>query len=181
MQGIVLTTNYREVESVIMSTTNLENEVKSTRTNKKKTSKKAMVFAVLILMGIVIFVTAAIQGKSISDSGKETTNSSNLTDEVRSNLDKLGEDTKKSLASTSDTGYQGDITGVEKGISDGEIKVSVSTYFNESGDEKDGGKNIARRIFNAICFDVPGLNSLYVIGGTGLESESIYRSESACR
>jgi hypothetical protein len=113
-----------------------------------------------------------------NDDKPKPKNEKSLEDKVQEALDELGEETKSSLASTSDGGYQGDIIGVESGAGSDTVKVRVSTYFEDSGDENEGGKNIARKIFNMVCMEVPELNSLYVVSdSTGLESRSMYRSD----
>jgi hypothetical protein len=135
----------------------------------------SVVFAVVVVV-VLLIIGALVNGQKNSKEGAQS-----LADKVTVEVSKLDDDTKSTLAATSVGGYQGDIIAVEP-HSDDTVKVRVSTYFNESGDEKEGGKNIARNIFNTICADLPELESLYVVSdSSGLESRSVYRSESACR
>ena len=105
-----------------------------------------------------------------------------LASKVQASLDKLPKETKDMLASTSSGGYQGEIAGVEA-HNDDTVKISVSTYFKETGSENDGGQAIARNIFSMVCTEVPELNSLYVTSSSsGLDSKSVYRSDvPACK
>lgn len=100
-----------------------------------------------------------------------------LEDKVQEAIDNLDEDTKRILAATSSEGYQGDIIGVEPAVGKDTIKIRVSTYFDDSGDGLYGGRSIAHKMFAYICREVPELGSLYVVGSSGLESKSVYRSQ----
>ena len=145
------------------------------------------VVAVLGIMGII--------GEAIAESGdapkeqpvaqvekKEEVKKVSVVDKVNKVFDGMDKGFKSTLASTSVGGLQGDIVGVEADGDDG-VVVKVSTYFTKSGDEEDGGKNIAQKIYSNICLDVPELKTLYVTSTTsGLDSRSVYQSSvSACR
>lgn len=145
----------------------------------------------IVMLPIIIGIATTDTSQQSADTNNEQTavsqDSSNdkaepknekiLADKVKQALDNLGEDMKRTLASTSPDGYQGDIISVEPATYDNTVKVNVSTYFKDSGDGTDGGQGIARRIFSNICFDVPELGSLYVVSSSGLESKSVYRSQ----
>ena len=112
-----------------------------------------------------------------SDKQEESRIEKSLADKVNEQLATLDDLTKSSIASTSASGYQGEIIGAENDSKD-TVKVNVSTYFKDTGDKNDGGKNIARNIFTMVCREVPELNSLYVVSmGSGLESRSVYRKD----
>ncbi|MDP3999956.1 MAG: hypothetical protein Q8Q11_00775 [bacterium] len=150
--------------------------------------EKTIVGAVILAVFSVFALTACTGGSDDSDTNDTTNNQANesvketpkneesLVDKVEVALDKLGEGYKSELASTNG-GYRGDIISVEPAVGDDTVKVNVSTRFKDSGDEPDGGRNIARRIFGSICLDVPELESLYVVSSSGLESKSVYRSQ----
>jgi hypothetical protein len=117
-----------------------------------------------------------------SEDKPEPKDEKTLEDKVEEAIDNLDEDTKRILAATSSEGYQGDIIGVEPAVGSDTVKIRVSTYFDDSGDGLYGGRSIAHKIFAYICRDVPELGSLYVVGGSGLESRSVYRSQiPACK
>lgn len=141
-------------------------------------SEKITGFFILGVIGLlIIFVVVNV----VSSRNESDENSQKLAEKVTQSLDGLGNDMKSAIVS-SPSGYQGNIIGVDPGSGDGEVKVNVSTHFSDSGDGENGGKDIARRVFNVICADVPELNSLYVkSSATGLDSKSIYRSESVCK
>lgn len=140
---------------------------------------------ILAIIGVLIIMSIPSGGGESNTSAEDTqannmdaaTDENALVDKVDAELNKLDEDTRSSLASTSVGGYQGNITSIEPAGKDTVI-VKVSTYFNEPGNENDGGKNIASKLFNMVCMEVPELNSLYVISdSSGLESHSVYRSD----
>lgn len=165
--------------------------------HKNKSSKKK----IIIWSIVVFFVLVAASGLFGEDTKTNNTNTQptakenkqtkeparkkevkqkpkSLANKVKAALDALGEDMKDELASTSPDGYRGEIISVEPASGNDTVKVNVSTYFKGSGDEPDGGQNIARKIFGSICIDVPELNSLYVVSTSSkLESKSIYRSD----
>jgi hypothetical protein len=157
---------------------------------KQKSGNQQGFIVPLILIIIVLIIIGAVFGGDDKGNSKDTSKPSNedtskteekkdervLAKKVQKALDKLGKDMKTTLAATSPGGYQGDIIGVKPYGSDG-VKVELSTYFEDSGDGIDGGQGIARRIFTNICLDVPELNSLYVVSGSGLDSKSVYRSD----
>lgn len=95
-------------------------------------------------------------------------------------LDKLGESVKQTIASESDDGRQGTITGVVAGMSSDSINVKISTHFENPSEE---GRQIAKNIFVSICDAVPELDSLYVSSeASDIDSSSIYRKDiPACR
>lgn len=140
----------------------------------------------VILVAVLVQLTRAITNNPSDETQQnqaatETADKQSTADKVSKYLDSLGSELKSGLASTSTGGYRGNIISVEQDGEDG-VKVNVSTHFTESGYENDGGQNIAQNIFNAVCADVPELNSVYVVSNaTGLESKSFYRSESACK
>lgn len=140
-----------------------------TTTKVTKNNNASNFFAITVLAIILISIAAIIVFSSIKNSNNEE-----LVNEVSTAIDNLDNLTRTSVASTS--GRTGDITGVN-GDTINDVRVKVSSYY-ETPEE---GKIIARNIFNVICADVPDLNSLYVTGGNGLDSYSIYRSESACK
>lgn len=149
-----------------------------------KTTLKALGVIIVLFILIGIFTPSDSKNSPNNSQSNENTQTAQepkdekvLANKVQNALDKLGDDMKKTLASTSPDGYQGDIVSVEPAIGDDTVKVNVSTYFKDSGDGADGGQGIARRIFSNICFDVPELDSLYVVSSSGLESKSIYRSD----
>jgi hypothetical protein len=135
----------------------------------------------ITLIAVALIIGAVFISVLVSSSGNEPKTqpakseavTEDIADEVGKALDKLGKGMKTELASTS---YRGEIIKVNPDGKDG-VKIDVSTYFEDSGDGDDGGQGIARRIFSNICLDVPELQSLYVISGSGLESKSVYRSD----
>lgn len=147
--------------------------------NKKTLKRAALV--VVALIAFFVLVGALSGGEDTTQSNKQNTSevkeSDNLVDEVEAALGEFDEDMQSSMAATSIGGYQGEIVGVEADGDDGVI-VKVSTYYSEPGEEDEGGKNIARKIFSNICLTVPELDSLYVTStSSGLDSQSVYRSE----
>lgn len=132
--------------------------------NNRLGIKSIIIFS---LIAIVLIISAI---NTFNDSEQST----ELAKKVESSLNKVDEETRGYLAGTD--GYSGTIESIQPAIGDGTVKITVSTNFEKPED----GKVIARNIFNTICADVPDLNSIYVIGSNGLESSSIYRSESAC-
>ena len=136
-----------------------------------------------------LFIALAILGAVIE--GDDTTTDTNnaqaeskeadkgVVNEVEAALAKFDDDFKRTLASTSANGQQGDIEKVEAYGKDG-VKIHVSTHFDEPGDEANGGQNIARKIMGNLCLDVPELDSVYVTStSSGLDSRSVYRNDLA--
>lgn len=127
-----------------------------------------------VIVVVIIFLTIGWIFNGIIKSGNEMQDNSNTAaTKVQDELDSYDSDMKSSLATTSSGGHRGSIESVRAGSGDGEVIVKVSTYF----DDADEGKIIARNIFNSVCMDIPDLDSLYVTGGNGLDSYSVYRSD----
>jgi hypothetical protein len=132
----------------------------------------------MIIIGVLSVLLLLILGSIVASINDGNKRAAVLAQKVQNALDGLSADTKKSLSSTSAAGYQGEIVSVDPDSSNS-VKVNVSTYFKEPGDEKDGGKNIAENIFYMICSDIPELQSLYVSSSSsGLDSRSVYRDVS---
>lgn len=140
-----------------------------------------MIGSIIMIVILVVLLCIIVFSVKRNDADRSDTSSKSfksqavttLADKVMAELSKLNDDTKVSLASTGSSGHQGDIKSVDN-RGRGEVRVNVSTYTDNPSE----GKIIARNIFNMICIDVPELNSLYVRSGNGLDSKSIYRSES---
>lgn len=162
-----------------------EEELKKIKAEKRQkqqqdwdsTPKAVKVISFIIVGLLFVWIVSLFTGAGNDSSNSNSTTSNNLAVEVTKALDALGEDMKSSLASTSPSGYQGDIISVEPAAGNDTVKVNVSTYFEDSGDGINGGQNIARKIFSNVCIDVPELGSLYVISSSRLESKSVYRSQ----
>lgn len=137
-------------------------------------SEKIIATSALALMAVIVIVFAVATNKSASSNN-------DLAKKTMTAIENLDTETRQTIASTGAGGMQGSILSVEPASGSGSVKVSVTTQFEESGDGQNGGRNIARNIFNAICAKVPDLESVYVVStGSGLESRSFYRSESVC-
>lgn len=143
---------------------------KENRKNSKYLGSMLKIVKWIILIGLSIFIITAI----LSGMSKSNQRSDEVLNDVTTVINSLDSGTRVSIATTA--GRAGDITKVNSAISN-DVRIDISTYL-ETPDE---GKIIARNIFNVICRDVPELDSLYVTGGNGLDSYSIYRSESACK
>lgn len=142
---------------------------------KAEKVKGLIIFSGLLVVVIIVVMVAMSSSKNKDASAQA------LADKVNAQIEKLDDDTKSNLESTGVSSYRGTIMGAEPHSSD-TVKVRVSTQFKDAGDGQEGGKGIARVIFNMICADVPELDSLYVEStSTGLQSKSAYRNESACK
>lgn len=160
--------------------------MKAQKDTKPEIEKKygiigAIVLGILILI-IVISVVTSNNGDSAENTEKADAQAS-LVSKVQKEIDAMDEETRTTLSSTSQGGYQGDVVKVEPAVSDDTVKITVSTYFKDTGDEVDGGRNIAKKLFGIMCIQIPELNSVYVTSeATGLESRSVYRSQiPACK
>lgn len=144
--------------------------------------KALKIIGVIVLLFIIIGAftneSDTANNANTQEAGEESKEPEvNIATKVEAALGQFDDDMRQTLASTSQYGYQGDIEKVEADGEDG-VKVHVSTHYDDSGDGEDGGKNIARKIFGAICLDVPELKTMYVTStSSGLDSRSVYRSD----
>lgn len=149
--------------------------------NKKKVILLVVGFIVAIaLINGVISIINEQKNDNVNSSTPDSSQTSEkdlLVSKVNSEIGKMDDDTKRTIASFGNDGYQGNIGTVSAGTGQGEVKINIDTFF----ENPDDGKKIARNIFNMLCVDVPELKSLYVTSSKGLDSHSIYRSESACK
>lgn len=145
----------------------------------KKISVKKFLISFVAASTLLLVIIIAVQPNEQKKTDKEKRESDHqlLVDKVQKEIDALDSETNKTMASTSQSGYQGEIVSAEKAIGEGSVKIKVTTHFNNSGREDEGGQNIAYKVFGIICHQVPELKSLYVIGSSGLESKSVYRSD----
>lgn len=147
----------------------------------RKVSIVAIVASILIIWISIAAVTykspeekAAIEQKAIA---ADQSNRGVLA-KVQAEIDKMDESTRVAFASTSANGYQGDIMKAELADGNGNVKVTVSTYFNKAGYENDGGQNIAKKLLGIMCIQIPELKSVYVVSeSTMLESRSVHRGD----
>lgn len=150
---------------------------------KVEPSKGAKIIAAVIVVLLVLWIASAFAGGSDANSTEQVSRTSKenktVLADVETALNGFDKEMQATMASTSIDGFQGEIVGVEADGNDG-VKVKVSTNYTESGDEENGGQNIARKIFSNICLDVPELDTLYVTStSSGLDSRSVYRSDIA--
>lgn len=176
------------IDLLLLFTGNTRDNKGNELEGREKDLKIALIiFGIFILFGLIIsFITPVNENETVKSTEEEKVSETEvnkpkdrnvLVDKVDASLNKLDKGMKDELASTSPTGYRGEIMNVESNSSD-DVRVRVSTYFKDSGDGINGGQNIARHIFAMVCMDVPELNSLYVVSNSsGLESRSVYREQ----